>query len=67
MDGIRAYTWNAAYLEGTEDIKGSIEPGKMADFVVLDTDITTSPHAAILEARAVMTIIGGEVVYSDRA
>ncbi|MCW4049467.1 MAG: amidohydrolase, partial [Candidatus Bathyarchaeota archaeon] len=44
MDAIRAYTWNAAYLEGSENLKGSIEPGKMADFVVLDRDILTVPH-----------------------
>jgi hypothetical protein len=67
MDALRAYTWNAAYLEGTEDIKGSIEAGKMADFVVLDRDITTEPHEEILEAKVLMTIIGGEVVYSDLA
>ena len=67
MDAIRAYTWNAAYLEGSEDIKGSIEAGKMADFVVLDRDITTEPHKEILETKVLMTIIGGEVVYSDMA
>jgi predicted amidohydrolase YtcJ len=67
MDGIRAYTWNAAYLEGTEDSKGSIEEGKMADFVVLDRDITIEPHEAILESKVLMTIIGGEIVYSDLA
>lgn len=67
MDGIRAYTWNAAYLEGTEDIKGSIEPGKMADFVVLDTDITVEPFEAILETKVLKTIIGGEIVYSALA
>ncbi len=67
IDGIRAYTWNAAYLEGTEETKGSIEPGKMADFVVLDRDITTEPHESILEAKVLMTIIGGETVYSALA
>ena len=64
IDAIRAYTWNAAYLEGTEDTKGSIEVGKFADFVVLDRDITTLPHEAILEAKVLKTIIDGEVVYS---
>ncbi|MBT5642995.1 amidohydrolase family protein, partial [Candidatus Bathyarchaeota archaeon] len=67
MDALRAYTWNAAYLEGTEDVKGSIESGKMADFVVLDKDLTTEPNEAILEAKVLMTIIGGELVYSDLA
>ena len=63
LDAIRAYTWNAAYLEGTEDEKGSIEVGKFADFVVLDRDIMTLPHEEILEAKVLRTIINGEVVY----
>jgi predicted amidohydrolase YtcJ len=63
MDAVRVYTWNAAYLEGTENEKGSIEPGKMADFVVLDRDITTVPHKEILETQVLMTIIEGKVVF----
>lgn len=63
LDAIRAYTWNAAYLEGTEDEKGSIKEGKFADFVVLDRDIMTLPHEEILEAKVLKTIIHGEVVY----
>jgi len=63
LDAIRAYTWNAAYLEGTEDEKGSIEAGKFADFVVLDRDIMTLPHEEILEAKVLKTIIDGEIVY----
>ena len=63
LDAIRAYTWNAAYLEGTEDEKGSIEAGKFADFIILDRDIMTLPHEEILEAKVLKTIIDGEVVY----
>jgi predicted amidohydrolase YtcJ len=63
IDAIKAYTWNAAYLEGTEETKGSIEVGKFADFVVLDKDITTCPQGEILETNVVMTIIDGEIVY----
>jgi predicted amidohydrolase YtcJ len=63
IDAVRAYTWNAAYLEGTEDTKGSIEVGKFADFVVLDRDIMTLPHEEILKAKVLKTIIDGEVVY----
>ena len=63
IDAVRAYTWNAAYLEGTEDTKGSIEVGKFADFVVLDRDIMTLQHEEILKAKVLMTIIDGEVVY----
>ena len=63
LDAIRAYTINGAYLENKEDEKGSIEPGKLADFVVLDRDITTIDPSEIIEAKVLMTIVGGEVVY----
>ena len=63
LDAIRAYTWNAAYLEGTEHEKGSIEVGKFGDFVVLDRNIMTLPHEEILKTNVLMTIIDGEVVY----
>jgi hypothetical protein len=63
MDAIRAYTLNAAYLEGKEDEKGSIEPGKLADMVILDRDLLTVDSGEIIETRALMTIVGGEVVY----
>ena len=63
LDAIKAYTVNGAYLENKEDEKGSIEPGKLADFVVLDRDITTVDPSEIIDARVLMTIVGGEVVY----
>ena len=63
MDAIKVYTWNAAYLEGSEDLKGSIEPGKLADFVVLDRDITAVDPEEIIETEVLMTIVGGDVVY----
>jgi predicted amidohydrolase YtcJ len=66
IDALRAYTWNAAYLEGNEETKGSIEPGKFADFVVLDKDITTVDPSKILDTNVLMTIIGGEVVYKRK-
>jgi predicted amidohydrolase YtcJ len=42
---------------------GTIEPGKHADFVVLDRDITRAPPEQITDAEIVMTIVGGRVVY----
>jgi len=63
LDAIRAYTINGAYLEGTEKEKGSLEPGKIADMVVLDRDILTIDPVEIIDAKALMTIVGGEVVY----
>jgi hypothetical protein len=65
IDAIRAYTVNGAYLEGTEDMKGSIEPGKLADLVILDTDIVNGHPEEILKAKVVKTIVGGEVVYES--
>ena len=63
MDALKAYTLNAAYLEGNETTKGSVEPGKLADFVILDRDITKVNPEEILKARVLVTIVGGEVVY----
>ena len=63
MDAIRAYTVNGAFLEGTEDEKGSLEPGKLADMVVLDRDILTVDPLDIINTKVLLTIVGGEVVY----
>ncbi len=65
MDAVRAYTINGAYLEGTEEHKGSIEPGRVADLVVLDTDIINGNPEDILRASVVKTIVDGEVVYES--
>ncbi len=63
MNAIRAYTINAAYASFEEKIKGSIEPGKLADFVVLsDSPLTVDPMD-IGKIKVEKTIIGGEVVY----
>jgi len=63
LNSIRAYTINGAFLEGKEDLKGSIEPGKLADFVVLDRDILTVDPKEVIETKVMMTIVGGEIVY----
>ncbi len=62
---LRSYTLDAAYGAFEENIKGSIEVGKYADFTVFDQDIMTVPENDILKTRVVMTIVNGEVVYSD--
>ncbi|MAV33464.1 MAG: amidohydrolase [Gammaproteobacteria bacterium] len=46
-----------------EDLRGSIEVGKLADFTVFDRDIMTVPEADILGAKNVMTIVGGQIIY----
>lgn len=63
MDAIRVYTWNGAYITFEENIKGSVEPGKLADFAVLDTDILTCDPADIVKTKVLMTIVDGNVVY----
>jgi predicted amidohydrolase YtcJ len=63
IDAVKAYTVNGAYLEGTEDEKGSLEPGKLADMVVLDRDIFSVDQDEIIETKVLMTIIDGEVVF----
>jgi hypothetical protein len=63
MDAIRVYTWNGAYITFEEDVKGSVEPGKLADFAVLDTDILACDPADIVKTKVLMTIMDGRVVY----
>ena len=64
---IDAYTINAAWLMHQEESAGSIEPGKRADFVVLDRNLFNIPADQIDQARVVATLLEGEVVYSGEA
>jgi predicted amidohydrolase YtcJ len=63
LDAIKVYTWNGAYLGNEEDIKGSIEPGKLADMVVLDRDILEVPPEEIKDINMLTTIVDGRIVY----
>ena len=62
-EAVRAYTINGAWQDRMEKVKGSIEPGKVADFCVLDKDILTIDPREIRTARVVLTMVGGRVVY----
>lgn len=62
-EALRTYTLNGAYAAFEEDLKGSIEPGKLADIVILSKDILTIPEDEIPSARVDTTILGGEVRY----
>ena len=62
-DAIRAYTINGAWQDHMDDVKGSIEVGKLADFCVLDADILTVDPHAIKDIAVLTTIVGGAVVY----
>lgn len=63
MEALKLYTTNAAYATFEEKVKGSIEPGKLADMVVLDRDILSVPSDEIKSFQVEMTIVGGTVVY----
>ena len=60
---LRSYTWNNAYAAFEEKVKGSLEPGKLADITVLSRDILTVPEDEILATDVVYTIVGGQVAY----
>jgi hypothetical protein len=61
---IEGYTRNGAYQLRMENEIGSIEEGKLADFVVLDRNILEAPISELYETTIVRTVVGGEVVYS---
>ena len=63
-EALRARTLDAAYAAFEQDIKGSLETGKLADVTVLSKDILTVPDDEILDTRVLYTIVGGEVRYS---
>lgn len=60
---LKSYTLDAAYGAFEEDIKGSITPGKLADFTIYDQDLMTVPESDVLKTQVVMTIFNGKVVY----
>lgn len=61
---LRFYTINNAKLLFKEDRSGSLEPGKLADLAVLDTDILTCPEDKIVATQVLRTYVGGKLVYS---
>ena len=65
-EAIQAYTLGSAYAEFTDGQKGSLTPGKLADVVILDTDLFHVPPETIKDAKVVATIVAGKVVYTTR-
>lgn len=63
MQALRMFTYNGAYASCEEDIKGSIEEGKLADLTILDGDFTKTAPDKIWDMKVDMTIIGGQVEY----
>ncbi|HEY8505089.1 MAG TPA: amidohydrolase family protein, partial [Gemmataceae bacterium] len=64
---VRFYTINNAYLMFLEDQVGSLEPGKLADLIVIDRDILTCPEETIRDTKVLRTYLGGKLVYQADA
>jgi hypothetical protein len=65
-EAVRAYTMGSAYASFEEKIKGSIEPGKLADLVVLSDDIFSIDPVKIADTKVVMTIYDGRIIADAR-
>jgi predicted amidohydrolase YtcJ len=63
QEALRLYTTSAARYTFSENRTGSIEPGKLADLVVISDDILTVPDESIKNIQAVTTIVGGKTVF----
>ena len=66
MEALSGLTYWGAYANFEEDQKGSIEVGKVADFIILDRDIILEKESNILKTRIVATLLNGNIVYSNR-
>jgi predicted amidohydrolase YtcJ len=64
-EALESWTLGGAYAAFEEKTKGSLEPGKWADFVMLSRDIMTVPPAEILATRVTMTVVDGAIVFSQ--
>ncbi|HUS06398.1 MAG TPA: amidohydrolase [Bryobacteraceae bacterium] len=66
-EALKMWTWNGAYLAFSEKEKGSIEPGKLADMVVISKNYMTCPENDIKNIEPLKTIVGGQVVFDASA
>jgi predicted amidohydrolase YtcJ len=65
-EAIRAYTATGAFLNREEGLKGSLEPGKFADMIVLSADILTVPEDQIMGIEVEQTYVDGELVFNRK-
>jgi len=65
LEAIKAYSIDGAYSAWEEDIKGTIEPGKLADLVVIDRDPTEIDHDDLRNVKNLMTVVNGKIVYES--
>jgi len=62
-EAVRGFTSDAAYAAFEETTRGTIEPGKLADFTVIAGDFYATPHAELFRTKVKATVVGGAVVY----
>jgi hypothetical protein len=62
-DALRAYTAAGAFASFEEGEKGTLEPGRLADLVLIDQDLTRVPPETIRDAKVMLTVVGGQVVF----
>jgi predicted amidohydrolase YtcJ len=65
-EAVRGFTWGSAYAEFQDKVKGTLEVGKVADLVMISDDIFTIDPTRIGQARVLMTIVDGRVVYEAK-
>jgi predicted amidohydrolase YtcJ len=63
---LRLYTINNAYLHHEEKEKGSLEAGKLADFILIDRDYLSCPVDDVRDTKVLLTVVGGKVVYERK-
>ncbi len=63
---LAAYTTGSAYAQFAEKEKGTLAPGMLADFVVLDRDLTKVTPPEILKTQVLRTVVGGKTVYEAK-
>ena len=66
LEALKSYTINGAYASFEENIKGSIQPGKLADLVVLSNDLLKCSDDDIKSTKVMYTIVGGKIIYSSK-
>ena len=66
QDALEIFTKNAAYVTHEEELKGTIDGGKMADLVVLDRDPLEVPPEQIRKIQVLATVVGGRIVYASK-
>ena len=62
-EALRGFTLDAAWAGFQESSRGSIEPGKLADFTIVDGDFFSTPASELFQAKVRITVVGGKIVY----